>query len=165
MRRFLTYITGLAIGMVSAYSQATTDSIATPNIVDAINSNPDATVTVVLPHQLELRVQPSGSSEEAAGGQEQQKSTSSRRAGYRIQVFSDNNQRTAKANAEYRKRSIEQRMPGTRAYLLFESPYWRVRVGDYSSHSEAEAAMAEIRSAFPAFSSDLRIVRERVNMK
>ncbi len=162
MRRLSTYLTGIVLCISSAAAQAPADSITTPNIVDAINSNPDATVTVVLPHQLELRVQPSDT-EGTDSGQEQQKSAASRRAGYRIQVFSDNNMRTAKANAEYRKRSIEQRMPGTRAYLLFESPYWRVRVGDYSSHSEAEAAMDEIRNAFPAFSSDLRIVHERIN--
>ncbi len=84
--------------------------------------------------------------------------------GFRVQIFSDNNVRTAKSNAEYRKRSVEQRMPGTRAYLKYESPYWRVQVGDYRTRAEAENALSELRSAFPAYASDLKIVNERVNI-
>jgi len=87
-----------------------------------------------------------------------------RQQGFRIQIFSDNNVRTAKSNAEYRKRSVEQRLPGVRAYLKYESPYWRVQVGDYRSRSEAENAMQEIRNAFPSYASDLKIVSERVNI-
>lgn len=87
-----------------------------------------------------------------------------RMGGFRIQIFSDNNVRTAKSNAEYRKRTVEQRMPGTRAYLKYESPYWRVQVGDYRTRAEAENAMAELRNAFPAYAADLKIVNERVNI-
>lgn len=83
--------------------------------------------------------------------------------GYRIQVFSDNDMRSAKSNADYRKRAIEQQFPQYRAYVTFESPYWRVRVGDFRSSSQANAALREIKSAFPAFANDARIVREKIN--
>lgn len=80
---------------------------------------------------------------------------------YRIQVYSDNNGHTAKANAEKRKRLIEQKIPGMHGYVSYDSPYWRVRIGNYQTESEAMAAMKQIKSTFPTFESDIRIVRVR----
>jgi len=48
--------------------------------------------------------------------------------------------------------------------MTFNSPYWRVKVGDFRTRGEAEAAMAEIREAFPSLSSHLRIVRDKINI-
>lgn len=133
------------------------------SIVTSLNS-PGSTVTVRQPRAMDSRTSyGSKISVEADRGASSGRAV--RQGGFRIQVFSDNNVRTAKSNAEYRKRTIEQRMPGTRAYLKYESPYWRVQVGDYRSRSEAEAALREIRSAFPSYSSELKIVSERVNIQ
>ncbi len=85
------------------------------------------------------------------------------RVGYRIQVFDDNNVHTAKHDAESRKRQIEARFPEFRTYVQFNSPYWRVKVGDFRTRSEADAALAAIRAAFPGFGSQLRIVRDHIN--
>lgn len=90
-------------------------------------------------------------------------SKSSTRVGYRIQVFDDNNVRTAQHEAQNRKRHIESRFPEYRVYTQFNSPYWRVKVGDFRTRSEAEAAMAAIRSAFPGYGAQLRVVRDRIN--
>lgn len=81
---------------------------------------------------------------------------------YRIQVYSDNNRNTAKANAERRKLQIERAMPGMQGYVSYESPYWRVRMGNFQTEAEAQAAMKQIRSRFPSFESDVRIVRIRI---
>ena len=85
------------------------------------------------------------------------------RVGYRVQVFDDNNPRTAKAQAQERKQAIENRFPEFHAYLQFNSPYWRVKAGDFRTRSEAEAALAAIRAAFPAYATQLRVVRDRIN--
>lgn len=85
------------------------------------------------------------------------------KVGYRVQVFDDNNVRTAKQQAQERKSMIENRFPEFRAYISFNSPYWRVKVGDFRTRSEAEAAMGAIRSAFPSFASQLRVVRDKIN--
>lgn len=84
------------------------------------------------------------------------------KAGYRVQIFDDNNVRTAKQEAQSRKQQIETHFPHLSAYVTFNSPYWRVKVGDFTTRSEAEAAMAEIRQAFPAMAKSLRIVRDRI---
>lgn len=129
------------------------DSVALPHtIVESINEA-NGSVTVVQPMELDRITSRFDS-----------KGTQSKRGmGYRIQVFSDNNTRTAKANAEYRKRTIQAQMPELRAYLTFESPYWRVRVGDFRTQAEAAAAMRQLKEAFPAFANDFRLVRERIN--
>lgn len=80
---------------------------------------------------------------------------------YRIQVYSDNNRQTAKANAERRKAMVEQAIPGMHGYVSYDSPYWRVRMGNFQTEAEAQAAMKQIKSRFPSFESDIRIVRVR----
>ncbi|MDE6311902.1 MAG: SPOR domain-containing protein [Muribaculaceae bacterium] len=86
------------------------------------------------------------------------------RTGYRIQVFDDNNPRTARQSASSVKSRIEGAFPAYRAYVTFNSPYWRVKAGDFRSRAEAESAMAEIKKAFPELKAYIRIVRDRVNI-
>lgn len=85
------------------------------------------------------------------------------RVGYRVLVFDDNNVNTAKHQAQARSQQIKSRFPEWNSYIQFNSPYWRVKVGDFKTRSEAEAAMAAIRAAFPGISSQLRVVRDRIN--
>lgn len=86
------------------------------------------------------------------------------RIGYRVQVFDDNNPRTARREAEARHNQIKSQFPTLNSYLTFNSPYWRVKVGDFRTRAEAEAAMAELRHAFPSMSAYMRIVRDKINV-
>lgn len=85
------------------------------------------------------------------------------KVGYRIQVFDDNNPQTAKAGASERKALIENKFPEFQGYVTFNSPYWRVKVGDFRTRSEAEAAMGALRVAFPTLASQFRVVRDKIN--
>ena len=76
---------------------------------------------------------------------------------FTIEVYSDNSKQ-AKDQAGSRKKAVQSRFPQYPARLVFDSPFWRVRVGNFKSRSEAEAAMANIRRAFPAYSSFMRII-------
>lgn len=87
------------------------------------------------------------------------------RTGYRVQVFDDNNPRTARREAEARHNQIKTQFPSMKAYLTFNSPYWRVKVGDFRTRAEAEAAMAELRHAFPSMSAYMRIVRDKIHVE
>ncbi|MCC8112961.1 MAG: SPOR domain-containing protein [Bacteroidales bacterium] len=124
-------------------------------IVEAINQA-DGTIYIYQPQALDAIV-----SRDSAEDPDEESATA-KLTGYRVQVFSDNNMRTAKANAEHRKRLIEQQTE-YRAYMTFDSPYWRVRVGDFRTQSEADAAMRELKAMFPTMADDFRLVRERVN--
>ncbi len=86
-----------------------------------------------------------------------------RMAGYRIQVFSDNNYRTAKSEARAKEREISERFPELRTYVIFNSPFWRLRVGDFRTQEEALEKIVEIKEAFPEYSREVRVVRDRIN--
>ncbi len=134
------------------------DAVPAESIVDEINSS-GGSVYVSQPSELDfITNNASATADDAHQGQ-------SRMMGYRIQVYSDNNIRTARSGAENRKRSIEQAMPGTRAYILFESPYWRVKMGDYRTYGEADEAMQLMLQLFPHYASDAKIVKERINAR
>ena len=87
-----------------------------------------------------------------------------RMAGYRVQVFSDNNPRTAKSEAGSKQRVINARFPQYQTYVRYTSPYWRLKVGDFRTQQEANAAAEELRKAFPSYSKEIRVVRDRVNI-
>lgn len=84
--------------------------------------------------------------------------------GYRIQVFSDNNSRTAKNEARSKQRAISARCPHYRTYVTYTSPYWRLKVGDFKSQQEAAEAVEELKRLFPSYSKEMRIVRDRINV-
>lgn len=84
-------------------------------------------------------------------------------AGYRVQVFSDNNAHSAKAEARSKAQAIQERLPQYRTYVVYQSPYWRLKVGDFLTQSEAENAADEIKKIFPSFSREVRVVKDRIN--
>jgi preprotein translocase subunit SecD len=85
------------------------------------------------------------------------------KSGYRVEVYADNKVQTAKAQAASKKRLLQARLPQYHVYLVFEAPYWRVRLGDFTSRSAADAALTEVKQAFPSFATDLRVVRSTIN--
>ena len=136
-----------------------------PTTLPIIAELSEGSVTVVLPAALKARLAGTKAeqddTETPAANTATNRNTS--RVGFRVQIFDDNNVRTAKREAQTRKNQIESRFPEYRAYVSFNSPYWRVKVGDFHSRSEAEAAMGAIRQAFPSMGNQLRVVRDRIN--
>ncbi len=133
------------------------------HILSVINA-PGSSIRVDMPPLLAQRLTFGSASLIDERASESQRHASGRQVGYRVQVFSDNNPRTAKSNAEYRKRTIEQRLPSMRAYLKFAPPYWRVQVGDFRTEGEAHAAQQQLEAAFPAYASDMKVIKERINI-
>lgn len=86
-------------------------------------------------------------------------------AGYRVQIFSDNNARTAKDEAESKARLVAEKFPRYSTYVVYSSPYWRLKLGDFRTRDEAEVAATEIKRKFPEFAREIRVVRDRVNLR
>ncbi len=84
--------------------------------------------------------------------------------GYKIQVFSGNNQRTSREEATRKKQLIEHAFPEHEAVVLFDSPFWRLRVGNFEKREEAEEVMKEIQSAFPSFGREMYLVVDEVKI-
>lgn len=158
-----------AVFATTASASAQTEVKAEPdsvvNIVNALNSTENIRVTQdpELTKLLERREGVEKRADQSDNDASGQGAVRRSRSGYRVEVFADNNVRTAKIQAASKKRKIESRFPQYRVYLVFESPFWRVRLGDFPSRSGAEGALGEVRSAFPALRNSLRVVRSSIN--
>ncbi|HBT85537.1 MAG TPA: hypothetical protein DEB12_06480 [Porphyromonadaceae bacterium] len=84
--------------------------------------------------------------------------------GYKIQAFSGNNQRTSRDEANRKQNLINQSYPELETVVLFESPFWRLRVGNFENRSDAEEAMQELRKTFPSFGREMYIVVDEVKI-
>lgn len=93
-----------------------------------------------------------------------QQHISNRSVGYRIQAYSDNNFRTAKNSAKSRARTIAMKYPQYRSYLTYKAPFWRLKIGDFKTHGEAVKVLGQMRKSFPAFSGELSVVRDKINV-
>ena len=83
--------------------------------------------------------------------------------GYRIQVFTDNNQRTAKNEAEAKQQQIEN-LFNVPTYVKYNAPFWRLYVGDYITYEEAFSMMYKIAEAFPTFKKEIQIKEEEIRI-
>lgn len=155
---------GLAFAAMMLASSSSVWADSTPEIVKRV-SDTTSTVVVEMPDALLLRLSatpsdPNTEESRQGGG----RAASGRSVGYRVQIYSDNNQRTARAEAERRAAAIRSHFPEYQAYVVFQSPYWRVRVGDFRSRSQAEDAAAQMRHILPVYGKEMRVVKDRVNL-
>lgn len=156
--RIITAITCASLWTAASVAQNTATT-AEPDSIDIVRTlNNSGNIHISQPAELQLRSNDTDDADESSNVSRPRSGS-----GFRVEVFADNNVRTAKSRATAKRRHLMARLPQYRVYLTFQSPYWRVRVGDFRTRGEAEGAMAEIRRIFPSFSSDLRIVRDRIN--
>lgn len=133
---------------------------------DGVNTivQPEALRKLIARQHTEASDSKPAATDEAAETTEQSAAVRTKTAGFRVQVFSDNNQRTAKNEARTKARVIGERFPEMRTYVTYTSPYWRLKVGDFRNQREAQAAADDIRQAFPSYGKEIRVVRDRVNL-
>ena len=48
--------------------------------------------------------------------------------------------------------------------LMYNAPFWRLRIGDFRSHEEAYHMQRLLMDAFPAYRKEMYIVREEVKI-
>ena len=130
-----------------------------PVITDYIEQSSGGKVTVVQDDALRERLKRKEVSSEDAMPEEKAKVV-----GYRVQVYSDNNQRTGKSQAQSRQQKILEQFPDMKVYVIYTSPTWRVRVGDFKLMGEAEFVMHELKEAFPAYAREMMIVKDNINV-
>lgn len=78
--------------------------------------------------------------------------------GYRIQVISTNN-RTKALEAKTR---IYQRFPELKTYLMYQSPFFKLKVGNFLERQDAESYLQDILQLFP---TGVYVVRDVVEVK
>ncbi len=130
-------------------------------IADYINGSGDGSVVVIQPEAMNQRLAAPVVEEEESGEEVLQKNQSKTRVGgYRIQVFSDNDARTAKNEAQTKARNISAKFPQYRTYVVYNSPYWRLKVGDFRSQDDADEANSQLKQAFTVYRKEKPIIPE-----
>ncbi len=80
--------------------------------------------------------------------------------GYRVQVFSSNDFKTAKSESAEIERQLRSTFPELGVYRIYASPFWKVRVGDFRTLEEARSFRSELIKTFPSLSREAYTVRE-----
>jgi hypothetical protein len=84
--------------------------------------------------------------------------------GFRLQVFMGNDPKKSKAEALDRQNQIKTTLENTEAYVFYDSPNWRVLVGDFMTREEATFFKEILRKEFPQFGKEMYIVADKINM-
>ncbi|HPL06709.1 MAG TPA: SPOR domain-containing protein [Bacteroidales bacterium] len=84
--------------------------------------------------------------------------------GWRIQIFSGNNQATAKEEAFSKEALVKAKLPDLNTYVIYNAPFWRVRVGDFFTYEEAYEVLLDLRRSF-VFGREMSIVREKIQVE
>ena len=83
--------------------------------------------------------------------------------GFRVNVFSGNS-REAKETALSRERMIKERFPEVSTYVIYNSPIWRLRVGDFQRAEDATVFLRKLKQEFPRQSREMFIVSDEVKI-
>jgi len=84
--------------------------------------------------------------------------------GYRVQVYSGNNQRTSKDEAFALQEKIREMYPGVDTYVTYNAPFWKLHVGNYRSFEEASIMLRELRTAFPQKKNEIYIIEDDIRL-
>lgn len=83
--------------------------------------------------------------------------------GFRVQIYSSNRQQTAKTEAIELEHRLERSLPA-KIYTQYISPFWKVRVGDFTTYEEAKVFKEQLLQHFPYLRQDAYIVRDQINI-
>jgi hypothetical protein len=77
--------------------------------------------------------------------------------GFRIQVISSTDRNKVFAA----KTKVYQQFPDLKPYLLYQPPYYKLRVGNFKTQAEAEEFQKQLSSLFP---SGLYVIRDTIEV-
>ena len=81
--------------------------------------------------------------------------------GYRVQIFSSNQQQSAKAEALKLENKLKYKLSQT-VYVLYMPPFWKVRIGDFRTVDEAKEYKKAIVQEYPDLMGNTYIVRDKI---
>ena len=81
--------------------------------------------------------------------------------GYRVQIYSSNQQQTAKSEALELETQLNQTISQT-VYVQYLPPFWKVRIGDFRTYEEAREYKKIFVAQYPDLMGDTYIVRDKI---
>lgn len=145
-----------------AQSNVETEKVS---IVERIEAESDGNVIIEIDPELLERIL---TDPEVTVRKKETRDPNAKLNGYRIQVFSDGrNQSSLEARAKARGNAIVARFPKYRGqvYTYSSAPNWYTRIGNFRTEEEAQKALDELKRSFPGFSSEMRVVKSKINAR
>ena len=81
--------------------------------------------------------------------------------GYRVQIYSSNQQQSAKGEALDLETRLQDKINQT-LYVQYLPPFWKVRIGDFRTYDEAKEYKKLFVQQFPDLMGDTYIVRDKI---
>jgi hypothetical protein len=147
MKRMLFLSVGLMAAMLAkADGQTLFESLATPDSL---------TEAVAVVYQDSLMQQ-------AIERQHEGNNTEVSRRGFRVQLFSSNNVRTARNAAFQVEKTVREKLPHLAVYVTYTSPFWKVRVGNCATNDDAQRLRQYIIEQLPQFQAETYVVPDQI---
>ena len=83
--------------------------------------------------------------------------------GFRVQIYSSNQQQSAKGEALELEARIKEKVDQT-VYVQYLPPFWKVRLGDFRTYEEAKEYKKLFVETFPDMLGDTYIVRDKIQV-
>ncbi len=139
-----------AVLLCSSSLFATNDT----TLFDALSAPDSLTEATVIVH-LDSAMQASLEAQQKRGMEKMAR-------GFRVQLFSSNNVRTARDGAFRVEKTIREKLPHLAVYVTYTSPFWKVRVGNCPTNEEAQRLRQYIIEQLPQFSAETYIVPDQI---
>ena len=81
--------------------------------------------------------------------------------GYRVQIYSSNQQQTAKSEALDLEQKLRNGISQS-IYVQYLPPFWKVRLGDFRTYEEAKEYKKQFVAQYPELMGDTYIVRDKI---
>ena len=82
--------------------------------------------------------------------------------GFRVQLYSSNNAYKAKKDAMSLEKELNNLYPDQHIYVSYAAPFWKVRIGDFTSYFDALTFSQRLKAAFPQYSNEIYIIKEDI---
>lgn len=139
----------VALGCATAVATATE-----PTLFEALAAPDSVTQANVVVHQDSIM--------RAALEAQQVRGNETTMRGFRVQLFSSNNARTAREAAFKVEKTIREKLPHMAVYVTYTSPFWRVRVGNCPTHDDAQRLRQYLIEQLPQLSTETYIVPDQI---
>lgn len=139
----------VALGCATAVATA-----SEPTLFEALAAPDSATQANVVVHQDSIM--------RAALEAQQVRGDETTMRGFRVQLFSSNNARTAREAAFKVEKTIREKLPHMAVYVTYTSPFWRVRVGNCPTHDDAQRLRQYLIEQLPQLSTETYIVPDQI---
>lgn len=88
-----------------------------------------------------------------------------RSKGYRLQLYMGNNPKKSKTEVFNMEKAVKAVYPNISTYVTFNSPFWKLKVGDYKSWEEADRMLREFKEQHKSISKEVFIIKDDIRLE